>query len=334
MAPPVGRPKRTPASRATVAQQAPSAKKKKKGKQPAADKVAVPDVVTVIDSFNTSEENSVLFAAAVQSVHDWTGEAMGPQAWEWLASNLSVVMQLIKANVRSDPGKRAQFDKLIGDLTKSGWQEKTAGCFAEWSFFLDATTSATKINKAVKAAAMAASYFLGAAHEEELNELGGGVGLGGGDGLGGGSESEDEGTYARRPANPARGTREEDELPFFPTDLMADDLASPPPFVRQVTNRSLRADEGLNQRANAFGLGAFQPAHHQQATGENLGFNMTFGCATTDYREARILQENKRTGGIMSVAVGAPKTYVGLLSLYNKEIVRLENAPDVNGIPH
>ena len=36
----------------------------------------------------------------------------------------------------------------------------------------------------------------------------------------------------------------------------------------------------------------------------------------------------------MSVAVGAPKTYVGLLSLYNKEIMRLENAPDVNGIPH
>jgi hypothetical protein len=97
-----------------------------------------------------------------------------------------------------------------------------------------------------------------------------------------------------------------------------EDLENVPTYVRGVTHRSLRGDQGLNQRANAFGRGLSQPATHHQASGEP-GFNATFGCATTEFTEGRVFQENPRTGAVMSVRVGAPKTQVGLLKLYNME---------------
>jgi hypothetical protein len=63
------------------------------------------------------------------------------------------------------------------------------------------------------------------------------------------------------------------------------------------------------------------------------GFNATFGCATTDFREGRVIQD-LRTGVVMSIKVGAPKTYVGLLSLYNKEMARLESVKGEFGEAH
>ena len=138
---------------------------------------------------------------------------------------------------------------------------------------------------------------------------------------------------ARRQRTPHAGLAKRMSSPScFPPDFLAAELASPPPFVRQVTNNTLRADQALDQHASTFGLGSHRPANHLQASGDN-GFNMTFGCATTDYGEARVLQENPRTGNITSVTVGAPKTYAGLLSLYEKETNRLESV-DVNGAPH
>jgi hypothetical protein len=65
------------------ANQAQTATPKKKGKKaaPATDKMAVPDVIPLIDTFSSSEKNSGLFTKSTQSVLDWSGEAMEPQAW-------------------------------------------------------------------------------------------------------------------------------------------------------------------------------------------------------------------------------------------------------------
>ena len=330
--PPAARQEQTPAPPSGS-----SAARKKRNKKaaPSTGKMVVPDDAPLMDAFNDGSTNSDIFAKAAQSVHDWVGEAMEPQAWEWLAANLSFVMNTLKNNVRGDAAKRTKFEKAQTELIKQGWKSQTAGCFSEWTFFVDGTTvSATKVNKAVKAAT-AAYALLQTADVDDREGLGGGDGFGGGNNVGGGSDSDQE-EFVRRdgkaPANPPRGTREEDELPFFPPDFLAAEMASPPPFVRQVTNNTLRADQALDQRANAFGLGSHRPANHLQATGDN-GFNVTFGCATTDYGEARVLQENPRTGTITSVAVGAPKTYAGLLSLYEKETNRLESV-EVNGAPH
>jgi hypothetical protein len=111
-----------------------------------------------------------------------------------------------------------------------------------------------------------------------------------------------------------------------------EDLENVPTYVRGVTHCSLRGDQGLNQRANAFGRGLYRLATHHQASGEP-GFNATFGCATTDFTEGRIFQENPRTSAVMSVKVGAPKTQVGLLKLYNTEMARLESIDHEDRIP-
>ena len=256
---------------------------------------------------------------------------MEPQAWGWLASNLTIIMNHLKGNVRNDATKRAQFEKIQTNLNSHGWKNQASGCFSEWTFFDGATVSSTKVNKAIKSATAAANVFLGAAQDDELNELGGA------DGLGGGDEPQDEEEFVRRPgkepAGPARGTRPDDELPFDASDFLNGEMANIPPFVREVTHRTLRADRGLDQRASAFGQGVSRPANHQQASGGN-GFNATFGCATTDFGEARVLQENLKTGAVVSVKVGAPKNYVGLLHLYNKEATRLDSIKNELGEVH
>ena len=68
--------------------------------------------------------------------------------------------------------------------------------------------------------------------------------------LGGGDEPEDE-----EPEGPSRGVRDDNELSFDAREFLAAELASAPTFVRGVTHRSLHDDQGLNQRASAFGLG-------------------------------------------------------------------------------
>ena len=242
-------------------------------------------------------------------------------------------MNHLRGNVRNDATKREQFEKIQTELKTQGWKNQTSGCFSEWTFFDGATVSSTKVNKAIKSATAAANIFLGAAQDDELNQLGGGGGPGGGDE----PHGQDEEDFVRRPgkepAGPARGTRPDDELPFDASDFLDGEMANIPPFVREVTHRTLRADRGLDQRASAFGQGVSRPANHQQASGGN-GFNATFGCATTDFGEARVLQENLITGALRSVKVGAPKNYAGLLTLYNKEATRLDSIKDEFGEPH
>ena len=309
--------------------------KKKKGKKAATttDRVAVPDITPLVDAFNTSEENDDLFTKSAQSVVDWSGDAMEPQAWGWLASNLTVMMNHLRGNVRNDATKREQFEKIQTELKTQGWKNQTSGCFSEWTFFDGATVSSTKVNKAIKSATAAANVFFGAAQDDELNELGGGDGPGGGDEPPGQDEEDFVRRPGKEPAGPARGTRPDDELPFDASDFLDGEMANIPPFVREVTHRTLRADRGLDQRASAFGQGVSRPANHQQASGGN-GFNATFGCATTDFGEARVLQENLITGALRSVKVGAPKNYAGLLTLYNKEATRLDSIKDEFGEPH
>jgi hypothetical protein len=132
-------------------------------------------------------------------------------------------------------------------------------------------------------------------------------------------------TKNRKALRVERATR--NLLAFDASDFLAAELESVPTFVRGVIHRTLRGDQGLNQRASAFGLGLSRPATHQKASGVNW-FNATFGCATTDFTEGRVFQENPRMGAVMSVQVGAPKTYVGLLALYNKEMAHLESIED------
>jgi hypothetical protein len=88
--------------------------------------------------------------------------------------------------------------------------------------------SAAKIIKAIKSATAAANVFLGAAQDDELADLGGG------DGLGGGDEPQDEEAFVRRPGKepegPARGTRDDAELPFDASEFLAAELNEHPPL--------------------------------------------------------------------------------------------------------
>ena len=317
--------KRPPESSAHRAQGNP----KKKGKKTttSANKPAVPDAPPLVDIFISSEENYEVFTDSARAVIDWSGSTMGPQAWGWLASNLSIIMNHLKSSVRKDTAKLTLFEKIRTDLIAQGWKAQASG----WTFFDGSAVTSTKINKAIKSATAAADAFIKQAQEDESSD-------GGGGGRGGGDESDDDGEFVRRPgkepAAPARGTREDDELPFDTTDFMdADHARTIPPFVRAVTHRTLRADQALDQRASAFGRGLVRPAEHQQASGVD-GFNATFGCATTDFGEARILQENPISGAVRSVKVGAPKDYMGLLSLYNREATRLDNIRNKYGESH
>jgi hypothetical protein len=167
--------------------------------------------------------------------------------------------------------------------------------------------SVSKTNKGIKSASAVADVFLTVEQEDEFASLGRG------------EQPEDE-----EPEGPTRGAHDDDLLSFDNPDFLDEDLENVPTYVRGVTHRSLRGDQGLDQRASAFGRGLSRPAAHHQASGVP-GFNTTFGCATTDLTEGRVFQENPKTGAVMSVKVGAPKTQVGLLALYNKEMARLES---------
>ena len=127
----------------------PAGPKKKKGKKAATStkKVAVPDVIPVVDTFNSSAENSENFENSTQSVRDWSGDAMQQQAWGWLASNLTAIMNQLKGNVRNDSAKGAQFEKIQNNLVVNGWKKQTVGCFTEWFLFSGTTVSATKTAK-------------------------------------------------------------------------------------------------------------------------------------------------------------------------------------------
>jgi hypothetical protein len=99
--------------------------------------------------------------------------------------------------------------------------------------------------------------------------------------------------------------------------------APPPSFVESPVAHFVLTKDLTSERGRSD-----SEFPEQRTTNEHQsvnGFNATFGCATTDFGEGRVLQENPRTGAVMSVKVGAPKTYVGLLSLYNKEMSRLED---------
>jgi hypothetical protein len=81
----------------------PTAGAKKKAKKAAATaaKVAVPHEVRVVDPFNTTVKNMENFDTSVQAVRDWSGHAMQHQAWSWLSTNLTSMMNQLKGNVRN-----------------------------------------------------------------------------------------------------------------------------------------------------------------------------------------------------------------------------------------
>jgi hypothetical protein len=223
----------------------PTAGAKKKGKKAAATaaKVAVPDEAPVVDSFNTTVKNTENFDKSVQAVRDWSGHAMQQQAWSWLSTNLTSMTNQLKGNVRNDNAKRAKFEELQENLESNGWKKQTNGCFTEWFLFPPdgaggSSLSISKTNKGIKSASAVAGVFLTVEQDDEIADLGGG------------EQPEDE-----EPEGPSRGARDYDLLPFDAPDFLNEDLEKVPTYVRGVTHRSLRGDQGLDQRVNAFGRG-------------------------------------------------------------------------------
>jgi hypothetical protein len=219
------------------------AKKKVKKAAATAEKVDMPDEVPVVDPFNTTVKNMENFDTSVQAVRDWSGHAMQQQAWSWLATNLTSMMNQLKGKVRNDSAKWAKFEKLQENLELNGWKKQTTGCFTEWFLFPpdgagEASLSITKTNKAIESASAVADVFLTVEQDDE------------GADHGGGDQLENEG-----PKGPSRVARDDDLLPFDTPDFLNEDLENIPTYVRGVTHRSLRGDQGLNQRANAFGCG-------------------------------------------------------------------------------
>jgi transcriptional regulator GlxA family with amidase domain len=134
-------------------------KKKKKKKKAAATgtKVPMPDEVPVADRFDyTAGENKDIFDASVQTVRDFPGQAMQQQAWEWLSTNLTNMMnQLRNGNVRNNSAKRAELERLQENLETNGWKKRTTGCLTEWFLFPPdgaggTSLSITKTNKAIE----------------------------------------------------------------------------------------------------------------------------------------------------------------------------------------
>jgi hypothetical protein len=167
---------------------------------------AVPDEVPVVDPFNTTDKNMENFDTSVHAVRDWSGHAMQQQAWEWLSTNLTGMMNQLKGNVRNDSAKRAKFEKLQENLELNGWKKQTTGCFTEWFLFPPdgaggTSLSITKTNKAITSASAVAGVFLTVEQDDE------------GADLGGGDQLEDEG-----PEGPSRGARDDDLLPFDTPD--------------------------------------------------------------------------------------------------------------------
>ena len=104
----------------------------------------MPDVVPVVDSFNTIAENMENFHNSVQSVRDWSGHAMQQQAWGWLSTNLTSMMNQLKSNVRNDSAKRAKIEKVQENLVLNGWKKQTVGCSTKW-FFVQRNSSEVSI---------------------------------------------------------------------------------------------------------------------------------------------------------------------------------------------
>ena len=99
--------------------------------------------------------------------------------------------------------------------------------------------------------------------------------------------------------------------------------APPPSFVESPVAHFVLTKDLTSERGRSD-----SEFPEQRTTNEHQsvnGFNATFGCATSDFSEGHVFQETPRTGAVMSVKVGAPKTYVGLLALHNKEMARLES---------
>jgi hypothetical protein len=96
-------------------------KKKRKKAATSTEKVPVPDVIPVVDTFNSNAENSGNFDNSVGSrLVSRSGNAMQQQVWGWLASNLTAIMNQLKGNVRNDSAKRAKFENIQDNLVLNG----------------------------------------------------------------------------------------------------------------------------------------------------------------------------------------------------------------------
>jgi hypothetical protein len=98
----------------------PGAAKKTKKAAAAGAKVPEPDEAPVVDLYDyTSDENKEIIDASVQAVRDYPGMAMQQQAWEWLSTNVTGMMNQLR-NGNIDSTKRGEFEKLQKILIANG----------------------------------------------------------------------------------------------------------------------------------------------------------------------------------------------------------------------
>jgi hypothetical protein len=182
-----------------------------------------------VDPFNTTDKNMENFDTSVQAVRDWSGHAMQQQAWSWLSTNLTDMMNQLKGNVRNDSAKRTKFDKLQENLelnasvgrSRPSVASPSGSCSRPMDGAGGTSLSITKTNKAIKSALVVAGIFLAVKQDDEDADLGGG------------DQLEDEG-----PESPSRGARDDDLLPFDTPDFLNEDLENVPTYVRGGTHRS------------------------------------------------------------------------------------------------
>ena len=283
-------------------------KKKAAPAQPAAKK-PVPDVLPNVHANDrTIDENSEIIDDCFTAVREHRTAAMGVRALLWMSNVVSTMMLFIVLFAGHDEIKLAQIAKLTKNLLAGGWTSQISAGFGlvEWTFLGGESMTSTKAEKAIKPAKAVAKMFLALC--TDAFDLAGGVG-------------DDEDDADPPTTSPPRGTHEDDSLYFDPADF-ENDPGNVPDFMKNVTPRNLRDDPALDERARAFSQGLRQPANHRQASGD-LGFDPKLGCPSTDFQEARVLQEDPITRHVISVKVGAPKTAIGLLKLYTKQLNRL-----------
>ena len=290
--------------------------KKKAKKNPAAEKVPVPDDPPTMDSFDV-RANHVVFMSALTATRAFVGQAMHRPACAWLGACVTTAVGALRALASVDSGKRERFTKLVEGLHANGWSSSRGAyaCVAG-----DTMPTAAKNAKILKSASALAEAYLETAAPS--GDLGG---------------SPEGTTPAPNPNTPSTdlvlAPRPE---AFDDEQLIGDDEldafiqgGTNPPCATDVTAATLEADRALAGRADALrGGGSALPPRgrfaHMTATGNNGdGFNSTFGCGRYDFSEARVFQEDPRTGTVVAVRVGQKRTHEGLVIMYNKECSRL-----------
>jgi hypothetical protein len=277
----------------------------------------VPDKPTIVSLHDLSpDENRKTFGESAAVVRKNLSTAMEPQALVWFSNNTTVMVNALSFDAGRDKTKINQLAKMCKNLLTAGWTNKAWGGVTQWMYKRgEVALGPAKAEKAIKPAQALATSFFALADAIAAKDA---------EDLGRGGDNEDN----IPDEFPRRGAREDDGLPFehgagqaFENFLEED--TEVPGFVADIDNNFLRAEPRLDQRATDFERGLAQPADHRLATGSLQGFKPTFNGRTHDISEARVLQEDVVTGAMYSIKVGAPKTQLGLLQMYNDELDRL-----------